>query len=90
MSVHYHVNTEYVLAQGKPSIKCLSFNSTKSACTTLPIYSISSPVKTYRIFQILQEAHFYIAYLQKLYKKSTAPPPELDSGQKELFTEVSK
>ena len=90
MSLHYQVNTEYVLTHGKPSIKCISINSTKSACTTMPIHSDFSYLQTYRILHTLQEAKNYIAYLQGIYKMNPAPFPVLDSGQKELFKEGTK
>lgn len=90
MSLHYQVNTEYSLTHGKPSLTGLSINTTKSACTTLPVHSEFSLLKTFRIFRTLQEAYFYIACLHNVYNQNPAPLPELDSGQKELFSEVIK
>jgi hypothetical protein len=85
MALHYQVNTDYKLTHGKPSLIDLSLNSTKSAITTIPVMSDFSMLKTYRIFRTLNEAQNFIVYIKGVYKTYTAPPPVLDSGQKNLF-----
>jgi len=85
MSLHYQVNSEFKLTHGKPSLVCISINTTKSACTTLPVHSEHSLVKTYRILHTLKEAKMYIKYLREIYKSNALPPIILDSGQKNLF-----
>ena len=85
MALHYQVNTDYKLTHGKPSLIGLSLNSTKSVITTIPVMSDYSVLKTYRIFRTLKEAQNFITYLRGIYKNYTAPPPVLDSGQKNLF-----
>jgi len=84
MSVHYQVFAKYQLTQGKPLLLGTSIFFTTSACTTIPLFE-ESVLSQYRIFQTLQMAKDYIAHLQKVYPHSTAQPPILDSGQKELF-----
>jgi len=91
MSLHFQVYAEFSLTKGKPQLVSTSISSTHAACTTIPIcpyyrtYLITS-----RIFPTMRHAKSYIAYLHGVYKKSPAPPPVLDSGQKDLFSEVSK
>jgi hypothetical protein len=85
MSLHYQVNSELKLSHGKPSLINITINSTKSACTILPVHSEFSLIKTYRILHTLKEANLYIEYLKKIYKENTLPPVVLNSGQKDLF-----
>ena len=85
MATHYQVNTQYKLTHGKPSLIDLSFNSTKSAVTTIPVMSDFSMLKTYRVFRTYNEAQIFIAYIKGVYKNYTKPQPVLDSGQKNLF-----
>jgi len=85
MSLHYQVNSEFRLTHGKPSLVSISLNTTKSACTTLPVHSENSLIQTYRILHTKEEAKLYIKYLNKIYKSNSFPLIVLDSGQKELF-----
>jgi hypothetical protein len=91
MSLHFQVYAEFKLVKSKPQLVSTSISSTLSACTTIPIFPF---YKTYlitsRIFPTLQIAKSYITYLHGVYPRSPAPPPVLDSGQKDLFSEVSK
>ena len=91
MALHFQVYANFSLSQGKPSLASVSLFSTRAACSPLPFWPSE---KTYliisRIFPTLSLAHSYIAYLQRVYSKNPIPPPVLDGGQLELFTEVSE
>ena len=87
MATHYQVNTEFKLNHGKPLLKSVIYHNTKSAVTTLPIYSSFSCLKTYRIFHTLQEAKQYMNYLMNVYKNKNTSPPVFKCGQLNLFKE---
>jgi len=89
MSLHFQVYAEFTLTKGKPQLGSMSISSTRAGCTRLPFYPFDYSLLTIsRIFPTLKKAHSYIAYLQGLYSDSPAPPPVLDGGQKDLFSEV--
>jgi hypothetical protein len=92
MSLHFQVYADFTLtAHGKPQLVSTSIFSTRAACTTLPVFPyVSSNLSISRIFPTLQIANSYIDYLNGVYPDNTATPPVLDSGQKDLFSEVSK
>ena len=91
MSLHFQVYAEFSLTKGKPQLASTSILSTHAACTSWPVYPYETAYLTIsRIFPTMRHAKSYIAYLHGVYKKSTAPPPVLDGGQKDLFSEVSK
>ena len=91
MSLHFQVYADFSLTQGKPQLVNLSISTTRSGCSRFPFYpSDFSNLTISRIFPTLKIAHSYIAFLQGIYPQSPAPPPVLDSGQKELFQEVLK
>ena len=91
MSLHYQVISEFSLSQGKPSLVSISLFSTRAACSPLPFLPYEKTYLTIsRIFPTLHLAHSYIAYLQGVYKRNPIPPPVLDGGQLELFTEASR
>ena len=86
MSLHFQVIVDFSLSHGKPSLVHIAIYSTHAACTSFPFWPNPSTFLTIsRIFPTLRLAHSYIAYHQALYPHSSAPPPLLDSGQKELF-----
>jgi hypothetical protein len=84
MSLHYQVFANFQLTQGKPQLLSTSIFSTTAPCATIPLFE-NSVLSNYRIFQTLQMAKDYIAYLHKVYPDSPAKPPLLDGGQKKLF-----
>jgi hypothetical protein len=89
MSLHYKVYADFIFTHGKPQLVKTSLYSTTSACTTIPVYPyLASTLTISRIFSTLEEAKSFITYLHGVYPKSPAPPPVLDGGQKELFSEV--
>jgi hypothetical protein len=91
MSLHFQVYSDFTLTKGKPQLVSTSISSTHAACTSWPIQPYDhKPLITSRIFPTLQNAKAYIAYLHGVYPRSPAPPPVLDGGQKELFSEASK
>jgi hypothetical protein len=91
MALHYQVITDFSLTNGKPLLVSTAIFSTTAACTQWPIQpKENSYLTTSRIFPTLQMANSYIAYLHRVYLHSPAPPPVLDSGQQELFKELSK
>jgi hypothetical protein len=86
MSLHFQVFAQFKLNHGKPQLLETSISSTTAAVTQWAFNpSLVSSIAISRIFGTLQEAKSYIAYLRGVYKQTTAPPPILDSGQKELF-----
>jgi len=96
MSLHFQVYAEFTLTNGKPQLVSTAINSTHAACTALPFFPYESTYLTIsRIFPTLRHANSYIAYLHGVYPShgtcaSPAPPPVLDGGQKDLFSEVSR
>ena len=86
MSLHFQVYAEFTLTKGKPQLGSTSISSTRAGCTRFPFYPFNySLLIISRIFPTLKNAHSYIAFLHGVYPHSPAPPPVLDSGQKELF-----
>jgi len=91
MSLHFQVYADFSLTNGKPQLVGTSISSTRAGCTRFPFYPFDYSLLTIsRIFPTLQNVHSYIAYLHGVYPRSPAPPPVLDGGQKDLFSEVSK
>jgi hypothetical protein len=91
MSLHFQVYAEFSLANGKPQLVSTSIFSTHAACTSWPVYPLENLLLTIsRIFPTLRHAKSYIAYLHGVYPRRPAPPPVLDGGQKDLFSEVSR
>jgi len=89
MSLHFQVYADFILIKGKPQLVGTSIYSTLSACSSLPFCPIENFNNTIsRIFPTLKNAHSYIAFLHGVYPHSPAPPPVLDGGQKDLFSEV--
>ena len=90
MSLHFQVYADFIYTKGKRSLEGISLFSTRAACSDFPFWPYENSYLTIsRIFPTLQQAHSYLAYLHGAYK-SSAPLPVLDSGQQELFQEVSK
>ena len=88
MALHYQVIAFFKCSRCKPQLVKLSYCSTLKACTSFPfLYPKNSYRTISRIFQTLQAAEDYIAYLKRLYPDS--PAPVLEGGQKDLFSEVS-
>jgi hypothetical protein len=86
--LHYQVYAEFSFQHNKPKAQLVStsISSTYAACTTILFQPFDSkPLTISRIFHTLPQAHSYIAYLHGVYPNSTAKPPVLDCGQKELF-----
>ena len=91
MSLHFQVYADFTLTNGKPLLVSTAIYSTTAACTKWPILPNPYTSTTIsRIFHTLKGAYSYIAYLHRVYPHSPAPPPVLDSGQKELFKELSR
>jgi len=91
MSLHFQVYAEFSLAKGKPQLVSTSISSTHAACTTIPIFPFyRTYLITSRIFPTMRHAKSYTAYLHRVYPRNPAPPPVLDSGKKDLFSEVAK
>ena len=91
MSLHFQVIANFSLIQGKPQLLSTEIYSTYAACTSLLFWPYPSTyLSISRIFPTLQNANSYIAYLQGVYPHSPAPLPIMDSGQKDLFLEVTK
>jgi hypothetical protein len=91
MSLHFQVYADFIFPHGKVQLVSTSISSTHAACTTIPIFPYEHKLLTIsRIFPTLQNAKSYIAYLHRVYKGSSAPPPVLDGGQKDLFSGGSK
>jgi hypothetical protein len=91
MSLHFQVYADFMLTNGKPQLASTSIFSTHAACTSWPIMPYENSCLTIsRIFHTLKNAQDYIAFLHGVYPHSPAPPPVLDSGQKDLILEVSK
>jgi len=89
--LHFQVYAGFTLTHGKPQLVSTSISSTHAACTPIPFYPFDYSYLTIsRIFPTLKNAYSYIAFLHGVYPHSPAPPPVLDGGQKELFSEVSK
>jgi hypothetical protein len=91
MSLHYQVDAEITLNKGKPSLFNITYFSTHSACTTLPILNFKKKsLFISRTIRTLSKAKMYMAHLQGVYSYKTTPPPLFDNGQKELFKEYIK
>jgi hypothetical protein len=91
MALHYAVIADFTLSRGHPSLVGLELYSTTEACTHWPVPgSLFKVTYNKHVFQTLKEAHSYIAHLKKTYPNSPVPFPVLDSGQQELFQEVSE
>jgi hypothetical protein len=91
MALHFAVIADFSLSRGHPSLVGLEFYSTKEACTLWPVRgSLLKFSCNKHVFHTVKEAHSYIAHLKKTYPNSPVPFPVLDSGQQELFQEVSK
>jgi len=86
MSLNFQVYADFTITQGKPQLVNTSISSTHAACTSFPFHPFDYSFLTIsRIFKTMQNAKSYIAFLHGVYPHSPAPPPVLDSGQKELF-----
>jgi hypothetical protein len=84
--LHYQVYAEFAFFKGKANLINTSISSTYAACTSIPFRPYEHTSLTLsRIFHTLPQAHTYSAYLHGVYPTSTAKPPVLDGGQKELF-----
>ena len=86
MAIHYQVIANFKCSRCKPQLVKISYCSTFKACTSFPfLYSKNSYLTISRIFQTLQAAEDYIAYLKRLYPDSHAPV--FEGGQKDLFSD---
>jgi hypothetical protein len=91
MAIHFQVYADFTLTNGKPQLVKTSIFSTTAAVTTIPILpNENSNLTISRIFHTSKNVYSYIAYLHGVYPCSPAPPPVLDSGQKDFFMGVSK
>jgi hypothetical protein len=90
MATNYQIISNFTLTNGKPLWVKSEIFSTKAACTFQPFRPYPEKCLTISyIFPTMQLVHSYIAHLRKMYPHSPAPPPVLDSGQQELFKELS-
>ena len=90
MALHFQVIAEFTLTKGKPSLVNTVLYSTHAACTSWPFQPYKNIfLTTSQIFETLQLARSYIAYLYRVYKKPV-PPLVIDSGQQDFFMEVSE
>jgi len=89
MSTHYRVEVNFSLTQGKPKLEKIEINTTSAACTKIPIFE-KSVLNHYRIFPNKREMKYYIFCLYRAHPDSRKIPLVIDSGQKDLFSEVSK
>jgi hypothetical protein len=86
MSLHFQVYADFILTQGKAQLVKTSISTTHAGCVPFPFHPFDYSFLTIsRIFKTMPNAKSYIAFLHGVYPHSPAPPPVLDSGQKELF-----
>jgi len=91
MLYNYQVNARFAFVKGKAQLVSTAIYSTRAACTSIPFSPVGySFLTNSHIFPTLQLAWSYIAHLHRVYPNSTAAAPVLDSGQNELFREVTK
>ena len=88
MSLHFQVIVEFSSFANKRQLVKPSIFLTYSACTSIPFWPYEKTFLAIScIFSTLQNAKSYIAYLHEVYSDSPAPPPVIDGGQQELFSE---
>jgi hypothetical protein len=91
LALRFQVYADFSFTHGKQQLISTAIYCTTAACTLWPIQPEENSYLTIsRIFPTLHNAKSNIAYLHGVYPNSLAPPPVLDSGQKEFFLEVSK
>jgi len=91
MPVHYKVHSKFKFINGKSQLVSTSIYTTHAPCTVVPYYPYQhTSLIICHIYPTLQDAQSYIKFLHRVYPDSPAPPPLLDGGQINLFSEVSK